>query len=278
MTASRDEVAGTVRSNDGTEITFFSTGQGPPLVLVHGMTADHTTFAALVPHLRRHVTVHAMDRRGRGASRDGAHYSLEREFEDVAAVSRRVAHASGTPVAVFGHSFGGLCALGAAARTASIGGLLLYEGWPSVGAGTYAVPPLLIERLETLLADDARDELLELFMREVADLSDDELAMFRAGPAWAGRVAAAPTIPREARAEHTAAFDPVQAVDITVPTLLLVGGQSPDDVLAQSETIAGALPDARVSVIEGQQHTAHHHVPDVVADLIVGFLRGRTGR
>lgn len=277
MNTRQDATLHTTTSQDGTDIAYWSSGEGPPLVLVHGMTADHTTFAALVPHLRPHVTVHAMDRRGRGASHDAAEYALEREFEDVAAVTQAVAEASGSPVTIFGHSFGGLCAFGAAALTPSIGGLVLYEGWPSVGAGAYAVPASLIERLEALLVDDAREELLELFMREVVDLSDDELAMFRAAPAWANRVAAVHTIPREARAEHTAIFDPQQAVEITTPTLLLVGGQSPHDLLVESETIAATLPDARVSVIEGQQHTAHHAEPDVVSDLVVNFLRGRTG-
>lgn len=277
MSTSQAATLNTTASQDGTEIAFWSSGEGPPLVLVHGMTADHTTFAALVPHLRPHVTVHAMDRRGRGASHDAAAYALEREFEDVAAVTQTVAEASGSPVAVFGHSFGGLCAFGAAALTPSTGGLVLYEGWPAAGAGTYAVPPVLIKRFEELLADDARDALLELFMREVVDLSDDELATFRAAPAWANRVAAVHTIPREARAEHTAIFDPKQAVEITTPTLLLVGGHSPHDLLVESEAVAATLRDARVSVIEDQQHAAHHVVPDIVSDLVVNFLRGRTG-
>lgn len=278
MSGDDHAVLRTTVSADGTRIAFWTSGTGPPLVLVHGMTADHTTFAALVPHLHSSVTVHAMDRRGRGASRDAADHGLEREFEDVAAVADAVADASGAPVAVFGHSFGGLCAFGAAALTASIDRLVLYEGWPSAGPGTHAVPPPLIERLEDLLADDAREELLEVFMREVVGVSDDELASFRAAPAWANRVAAAHTIPREARAENRAHLDPEQAASPTDPTLLLVGGRSPDALRAECETIAATLPDARVAVIEGQQHTAHHVEPDTVARLVVDFLGERAGR
>jgi hypothetical protein len=33
----------TVISKDGTRIAFWKTGSGPPLLLVHGATADHTT-------------------------------------------------------------------------------------------------------------------------------------------------------------------------------------------------------------------------------------------
>lgn len=277
MSTTDDAVLGTTVSPDGTQIGFWSSGTGPPLVLVHGMTADHATFAALVPHLRSDMTVHAMDRRGRGASQDAADYHLQREFEDVAAVAEAVADASGAPVAVFGHSFGGLCALGAASLTSSIGGIVLYEGWPSAGAEAYAIPPSLIERLEALLADEAREELLELFMREVVDMSDAELARFRAAPAWANRVGAAHTVPREAHAQNRTHFDPGHAANLTTPTLLLVGEHSPNDLLAEAETIAATMPDARVSVIEGQQHTAHHTVPDIVADLVIDFVRNPAG-
>lgn len=42
-----------VTSRDGTRIVAFRSGvtNGPPLVLVHGTTADHTTFRAIGPRL-----------------------------------------------------------------------------------------------------------------------------------------------------------------------------------------------------------------------------------
>jgi pimeloyl-ACP methyl ester carboxylesterase len=75
-------VQGTV-SADGTEIGYWTSGEGPPLVLVHGSMGDHTRWDSLRPHLEPHFTVHAMDRRGRGASGDGPDYRIEREYEDV---------------------------------------------------------------------------------------------------------------------------------------------------------------------------------------------------
>ena len=73
-------------SRDGTEIRYWKSGDGPPLVLVHGAPADHTRWRPLLPYLEGHVTVHAMDRRGRGGSRDTGAYGLQREYEDVMAV------------------------------------------------------------------------------------------------------------------------------------------------------------------------------------------------
>src|SRR4051794_41936122 len=74
-----------VVSRDGTPIAVFSSGTGPPLVAVHAATADHTAFRAVGPLLATTYTVHAIDRRGRGASGDTQPYAIEREFEDVAA-------------------------------------------------------------------------------------------------------------------------------------------------------------------------------------------------
>jgi pimeloyl-ACP methyl ester carboxylesterase len=60
-----------------------------------------------------------------------------------------------------------------------------------------------------------------------------------------------------------------------VPTLMLVGGDSPDFLKAGVGTVAAALPDARIVVMEGQQHIAIDLVPEVFADHVVAFLRDR---
>ena len=60
-------------SPDGTPIAVFRSGDraGPPVLLVHGTTADHTTFRARrAAASARRSTSHAIDRRGRGASGD----------------------------------------------------------------------------------------------------------------------------------------------------------------------------------------------------------------
>ena len=62
---------------------------------------------------RRRYRVHAIDRRGRGDSGDGdGPYTIEREFEDLAAVADALADETGEPVNVVGHSYGGRTGLG----------------------------------------------------------------------------------------------------------------------------------------------------------------------
>jgi pimeloyl-ACP methyl ester carboxylesterase len=65
-----------VVSADGTEIACVTSGAGPPLILVHGMVSDHHRWSPLLPHLEPNVTVHAMDRRGRGLSGDAPDYGV----------------------------------------------------------------------------------------------------------------------------------------------------------------------------------------------------------
>jgi pimeloyl-ACP methyl ester carboxylesterase len=275
MTGTAEATMTRVASRDGTEIGWWTTGQGPPLVLVHGAVADHTRWRPLLPCLEPHATVHAMDRRGRGASGDGPAYDLAREFEDVAAVVDAVAAAAGSAVDLYGHSFGGLCAFGGATLTGNLGRLVLYEGWPPVRPEAGALPPGVGERLEELLAAGDRDAVVESMFREVVRMPEAEIAALRAQPSWPARVAAAPAIVRELRAIPGVAFDPEQAARITVPTLLLTGSDSRDPFAADAGTVAAALPDARVEVLEGQQHVADILAPELVAAHLVAFLRGQ---
>lgn len=260
-------------SPDGTEIAYSRSGDGPPLLLVHGTAGVHERFAPLLPHLESHAAVHVMDRRGRGGSGDAPEYDLAREFEDVAAVAEAIAEDSGSPVDVYGHSYGGNCAFGAALLTGAIRTLALYEGWPPVRPGLLDFPPEVERRLEALVAAGEGDTALETFMREVVKASEEEIRAIRAQPTWPARVATVHTIAREIRAVMEQAFDPDEAAKVGVPVLLLTGADSPDEIRDDPDAVAAALPDARVVVLEGQQHMADVLAPDLLAHHLMGFLR-----
>ena len=120
-----------VEAVDGGSLAVWVEGRGPALVLVHGSLSDHTPFQPLTEELRDDVTSFALDRRGFGASPDGPNYSADREFADVATVVSAVAERTGERVALFGHSWGASCALGAAPGLTSLRTVILYE--PSLG-------------------------------------------------------------------------------------------------------------------------------------------------
>jgi hypothetical protein len=48
MTRTEEPTITRVVSRDGTKIAYWTSGDGPPLVLVHGTTADHTRWAPVL--------------------------------------------------------------------------------------------------------------------------------------------------------------------------------------------------------------------------------------
>ncbi|HEY3335429.1 MAG TPA: alpha/beta fold hydrolase [Candidatus Limnocylindrales bacterium] len=193
-----------VTAPDGARIAVFSAGlpdaPGPPLLLVHGTTADHRTWRVVAPDLARGHAVHAIDRRGRGDSTDGppGGYSIERELEDLATVAEALAADAGGPVDVIGHSLGGRIALAASVRTAAIRRVAAYESAP-VEARATRERDTLLDALRAELARGDRDGLLARFMTQAVGMPAAELAAFRADAIWAPRAAAAPTIVASSR-------------------------------------------------------------------------------
>lgn len=284
-----DARAGHVRSHDGTPIAWFAerptprsgggedgagvevTAGRPGIVLVHGTTADHQTWRVLGPLLAARHPIVSIDRRGRGASGDTAPYAIGREFEDVAAVARALASTTGGPVAVVGHSFGGRCALGAAGlEPSAIGWVVTYEGAVAAHVGTAD-----LDRLEALAAAGDGAALLEVFLRDVVEMTDVEWQRFRDAPVWPDRVAAAPTIVREVRAGGGEAAAWAGYADVRQPVLQLLGSESPPYFRAGAEALGARLADGRVVVIEGARHSAHHTHAEAMRAAIEAFLAGR---
>jgi pimeloyl-ACP methyl ester carboxylesterase len=194
-------------SADDTPIAYRRAGSGPPLLLVHGTAADHTRWTPLLPALEGRYTVHALDRRGRGASGDAAAYAIDREVDDLIAVVEAI----GAPVAVLGHSFGAICALEAACRTGAIDRLILYEP-PYIVSPTLRLASAEVSaRLEELVARGDGDAALEYFFLEVPRLPPDQVVALRAAPTWPARVAAAHTLNREIQAAESYPFAPETA-------------------------------------------------------------------
>jgi pimeloyl-ACP methyl ester carboxylesterase len=166
-----------VVSPGGVTLGVWVSGDGPPLVLVHGSITDHSTFNDLVEELRDDVTTYAVDRRGFGVSGDVPEYSIEGEFEDIATVVDAVADRTGGPVALFGHSYGANSAMGAATLTGNVRHLMLYE--PSLGMPG---PPGSIEVVEAALArGDHEGAILEVLVGQL-ELTMEEVDALRASP------------------------------------------------------------------------------------------------
>lgn len=245
-----------VESADGASIAFRSSGSGEPLLLVHGSCTSGVDWVLVARHLRDRFTVVTMDRRGRGASGDGAGYSMEREVEDVSAVLDAV----GARL-LAGHSFGALCCVRVAERRPDLEALVLYE------------PPMSVtERhfhgLRELLAAGRADFAVERFLVG-AGVPENQVGSMRSAPVWGSLLDAAPTLPRELEAA-TSWRHPAEPID--VPSLLLLGAETEDPVYLQGvEELEAAFPRMQRRLLPGQRHLAHVLAAAEFADLLAAF-------
>lgn len=243
----------TTVSTDGTNIGYETTGNGDPLVLVHGGSTTKESWRDLVPHLADDYEVVTYDRRGRGDSGDADEYSLDREVADLRAVVDAV---DGGP-AVFGHSFGGLVAL-AAAGDVPMDRLVLYE--PALLVGAHRGDDLAA-RMQSLVDDGDRLAAVELFFETVG------AAEHVPDPAVRQAAGIVETVVRENREiEAYELGDP----DLSAPALLVAGDRGPThlrDAVAELDRRA----DAERIELAGVGHLGVHSAPERLAAVVRGF-------
>ena len=254
-----------VISKDGTPIAFDQSGEGPPVILVVGAFNERATGAPLAAQLAEHFTVFNYDRRGRGESGDGTLYAIEREIEDLAAL---IAEAGGSS-SVFGYSSGAVLTLKAAASGLAISRLALYEPPFLVGNGFPQRAQDISVRLTELLSSGHRGDAVELYQTEIVGIPAEIVAQFRH----------APFRPALENIAHTLVYDATilgempalaeQLPSITLPTLVISGGDSPAFLRKATQAVADALPNAQHRSLPGQTHDL---VPAVLAPVLEEFF------
>ncbi|MDQ1740205.1 MAG: acyltransferase [Pseudonocardiales bacterium] len=242
-----------VTSADGTEIAVDISGSGPPVMVIGGGLNDRFMFAVFAQMLSDRFTVYNYDRRGRGDSGygDPDQYTIEREVEDLAAVTEL----AGEPGYVFANCTGGIVAVHAAAAGVPMAKLAMYEP-------PYCYPKITPEqmtRLKQLLAEDRREEAVTLFGMEVVGfLTPETLENFKRHPAWKGFEANAQSMLYDSIIDEQHSAIPFDLLPkITVPTYLLCGADTAASIRDALVTLSEEIPDAELVFLEGEGH-----VPD----------------
>ena len=262
-----------IKSFDGTPIAVYKSGSGPKLLLVHGGGAsDHKRWdiAGLRSALTEHFTVHTFDRRGRGESGDAAEYKFEREFEDAAAIADTI----GEPVILLGHSLGAQIALEAALKTSTLSKLILYEPVFPIGdfeESYWEYSKQLTSNMQKMVDEGKNEQALILFLQEL--FNPAEIETYRSASDWQDRVRAVHTIPREEQATADYEFDAAKFKNITIPTLLLSGSESPPLYKEVTKKVNAALPESRIVIFEGHGHVAMNTAPELFIKEVLAFTR-----
>jgi pimeloyl-ACP methyl ester carboxylesterase len=255
----------TVQSEDGTEIAFDRSGEGPPVVLVGGVLGDRSQQAPVADLISGRFTVFNYDRRGHGASDLTEPYAMEREVEDLAAI----VHEAGGSAFVYGTSGPGVLALEAARLGVPITRLVMWEPPYVVDSSRPPVPPDYPTQLAALLAEDRRGDMVELFMTKAVGLPAEFVAPMRQAPFWAAQEAAAHTLIYDAELMGGDNSFPVgRFASVGVPTLVLDGGTTPWLTRA-ADTVAGDLPNAQRRTLPGQPHNV---APEAIAPVLEEFF------
>ncbi|RZS29683.1 pimeloyl-ACP methyl ester carboxylesterase [Herbihabitans rhizosphaerae] len=261
---------GTVRSSDGTTITYDKIGSGPPLILVDGALCYRASGpnGGLAAELADRFTVYTYDRRGRGESTDTAPFSREREIEDLAALIKE----AGGSVHLYGISSGGALALEAVNAGLAVEKLALYEIPFVVDSSRAPIPADYESRMESLLAQDKRADTVKWFMRAGVGLPGFVVAMMRFMPAWSKLKGVAHTLPYDvafvAPFEHGQPL-PADRWTSSVPALVVCGGKSPAWMTAAMRQLAEVLPAATHRTLEGQTHIVK---PAALAPVLAEFF------
>ncbi|MFK4083602.1 alpha/beta fold hydrolase [Kribbella sp. NPDC020789] len=261
----------TVKSADGTAISFDVYGEGTPLILVDGATAHRAVNplnAETAKLLSDRFRTYVYDRRGRGESGDTAPYDVQREIEDIAAL---IEHA-GQPAAVVGFSSGSLLALDAAAAGLPITKVVAFEPPVVVDDSRPPLPTDYVEQLEAHIAAGHPDLAAEVFLTAAVGLPPEAVAGMRQSPYFQPVVDVAHTISYDGRIMGTTMSGNPLPTDrwspIDIPVLVLHGDQTWPTLITAAQAVAAHLPTATLTPIPGADHST---TPETLATTLHDF-------
>lgn len=240
-------------------------GRGEPIVFLHGVGSDRSTWRPQLREFGRDRLAVAADLRGHGGSPAAADtITLEGMAGDVAELIDGLGLG---PAHVCGLSMGAIVALVLwRDRPDAVRSLALADSWawyPEAAAGLPArllaidatpLPELARTRMTTVLAPDADPELLE---RSIAVMAAKDPACYRRSNEVLWGV--------DLR---------VVAATVAVPALVLVGELDRITPPGLSRELAELVPGAALAVLPGAGHLSNEENPDAFNRALAAHLAG----
>ncbi|MGM0583201.1 MAG: alpha/beta fold hydrolase [Pseudomonadota bacterium] len=280
------------RTVNGTELAVLETGEGDPLVLVHGGVSDLRSWSGQIDAFSERFRTIAYSRR---FSRPNAPIPpdagdpIQTHVDDLAAL---IGACRASPAHVIGHSWGGLASLMLALQRPELCRRLVLIEPPMVSMHV-TIPPkpsrlarLLVRSPRLALAiirfgagamaaadkafrrGDDKEAIERLGRGVLGDRAFEALSEDRYRQVWDNRG------PDRAQALHHEFPDLIDArfSEMTLPVLLINGADSPPLFGLLSDALLARLPDARKRVVPGASHIVHEDAPAEVNSAILAFL------
>jgi pimeloyl-ACP methyl ester carboxylesterase len=258
-------------SLNGARISYTDSGDGQPLLLLHGWIGSGALWSLVAPWLSERFRVIVPDLPGHGDSSIPAGFAFDldgfsRFIEDVrASLGLSILN-------LVGHSMGGSIAIYyASVFPQRVGRLVLIDSPASTKALNRQSRLPFLERLLGLVyplwGPGIVTTLIKSSVRHPGSLPPDFLD---------AAVAQACLIKKEALVETTRL---VRSLDldrrvaaIEAPVLLIQGDRDPSVKPAEASRLLGMFGDARLHVVRDCGHCPNYEYPDQVVELIEGFM------
>ncbi len=249
----------------GIEIAYERSGQGAPLLLVHGFPLDHSSWEPLVPHLSARADVLRPDLRGFGQSGPGAQGAVYGVADLAADLAGLLDALKIEKAVVVGHSMGGYVAMAFARaypqRVAGLG-LVSTQALPDAPerkAGRYATAEQVAAQGVQVVAESMAPKLTanpdqvqairELILRQPA----------------AGVIGAL-----KAMAERPDSSDLLRSLKI--PVAIVVGQADALIPPDRSREMKSMLPQAVLTELPGAGHSPMLEAPAETGEALDGLL------
>ncbi len=257
-------------------------GTEPSLIALHGFMDTGATFFELANALPNQML--AWDARGFGQSEQIPRSGTYHFFDYLADLDEWLSREVPGPVILIGHSMGGMIAsLYAGCRPDKVKGLINLEGWMVPDSDPCQTPERVTRWLDSRREASAFRDLADL-TAAVARLQAQDPRLSAAQASYLAQAALASQPdgslrfchdPRH-RSPSPQPFRLDQALafwrQITAPSLLVYGAQSPIRQLPDWDLRIQAFQTARLVEIAEASHNLHLHQPQSVAELIQTWL------
>jgi esterase len=255
------------------KLNFHLVGNGPPLLILHGLLGSLDNWAQLANVLAVNFSVFALDLRNHGRSPHAAEFNYDVMAADVAEFIR--AQNLG-PVQLLGHSMGGKVAM----RFAQLHPLLVQK-LVVADMAPREYPPRYAEMLDAMAALDLRQfqqrPEVDGALRAVApDPLIRQFLLKNLGRDGHGGLCWKPNVPAIRTNYHQIRSALPLAPTFDGPTLFVRGGKSDYVRDADWEAVKKMFPLARLATITAAGHWLHADAPAEFLRIVTEFLTGET--